>query len=236
MPSPKDPIKREEWKKHISESHLTEDYKEKFNTKEFKEKMSSVTSGEKNGMFGKHHSDETCTLISELKRGKIPPPFTEEHIENMRIAQRGRSGEKSPMFGRKHTKETRNLMSIKASGKNNPMYGRSGEKSPMWKGGVSFEPYCYMFNRPFKNRVRARYDYVCVECGKTQEEKGRLLDVHHVNYDKMVCCNSTKPLFVALCHSCNSKANGNRDYWEKYYTEIINEKYDGICYLPEEIK
>src|SRR5208337_386546 len=29
-----------------------------------------------------------------------------------------------------------------------------GEKSPGWKGGISFEPYCIKFNKEFKERVR----------------------------------------------------------------------------------
>lgn len=131
------------------------------------------------------------------------------------------SGENNPMFGRR--------------GKDSPLYGRFiGDKNPMWRGGVSFEPYCVKFNREFKNRVRAFFGYRCVECGKTTEENGQLLSVHHVNYDKMMCCNDVKPLFVALCRSHNIIANGNREYWEQHYTDIINNRYGGQCYFPKD--
>ena len=68
---------------------------------------------------------------------------------------------------------------------------------------------------------------------KQEEENKRKLDVHHVNYDKMVCCNEIKPLFVALCRSHNVMANNNRNYWQEHFTRIINEKYEGKCYIEK---
>lgn len=113
-----------------------------------------------------------------------------------------------------------------------------GERSPNWQGGLSFYPYCEKFNEDFKERVRAFDGYACVECGMTQEEHlkryNRKLLVHHVAYDKQVCCNSERPLFVALCCSCSSKANGKREYWKKHYTDLIMDKYQGKCYFSKE--
>jgi len=108
-----------------------------------------------------------------------------------------------------------------------------GDKSPTWRGGVSFEPYCPKFNNEFKKRVRDFFENGCVLCGKTQENNGRKLYVHHVNYDKAVCCNKGKPLFVPLCRNCHAKTNFNREYWEEYFTDLINDKYNGQCYLPK---
>jgi hypothetical protein len=112
---------------------------------------------------------------------------------------------------------------------------KHGAETGNWRGGISFEPYCPKFNEEFKERVRAFFGYECVECHKTTEENGRALSVHHVNYDKMMCCNDVKPLFVSVCVSHNAKANGNREYWENHFTELINEKYGGICYLPKNV-
>lgn len=98
-----------------------------------------------------------------------------------------------------------------------------GKNSPAWKGGISFEPYCSKFNEEFKKYIRAKFDNVCFLCGKTEEENGRKLDVHHVNYDKNCGCAETKEdkkaedescQFVPLCRSCNSKVNKNRALWE----------------------
>lgn len=108
-----------------------------------------------------------------------------------------------------------------------------GENSPMWKGGISYEPYCVLFNDEFKERVRNFFGRICVECGKTEEDNCERMSVHHVNFDKETCCNDEKPLFVTLCKSCHAKTNYNREYWEEKYTTLINEKYGGQCYLPK---
>lgn len=110
---------------------------------------------------------------------------------------------------------------------------QKGEKHPSWKGGISYEPYCMLFNAEFKKRVRDFWNNTCIECGKTEKENGKKLCVHHVNFDKQTCCNDNKPLFVVLCASCHSKTNSNREYWEKKYTKFINEEHGGQCYLPK---
>ena len=111
-----------------------------------------------------------------------------------------------------------------------------GENNPCWKGGVSFEPYCIKFNREFKERVRAFFGYVCQSCGHIWQPGEEKLAVHHVNYRKDSCCDvDVKPIFVPLCfRTCHTKTNHNRDYWEKYFTDLINEKYGGKCYFSRE--
>lgn len=114
---------------------------------------------------------------------------------------------------------------------------RTGETSANWQGGISFEPYCIKFNNEFKERVREFFGRRCFECNKTEEENGVKLSVHHVNYDKMVCCNDVIPLFAALCRGCNSKVNGNRKYWEEHFTQKIMKEFKGKCfYTKEEMK
>ena len=108
-------------------------------------------------------------------------------------------------------------------GEMNPMYGKSGQRGVKhwnWKGGISDDKYCYLFNERFKELIRNLYNRHCFLCGKTEEENGRRLDVHHVNYDKNCLCN-TECEFVPLCISCHVKTNHNRKYWE----DLI------MCYL-----
>lgn len=109
-----------------------------------------------------------------------------------------------------------------------------GENSAGWKGGISFEPYCILFNNEFKERVRAFFGNKCAICGKTKEENGRALCIHHVNYDKETCCNDSERLFAPLCMSCHAKTNHNRDYWQEYFTRMIKEEYNGKCYYTKE--
>ena len=109
-----------------------------------------------------------------------------------------------------------------------------GEKSPKWKGGVSFEPYCPKFNNDLRTRVREFFDNKCFLCHKTSTENGNNLHVHHINYDKMVCCNDITPLFVPLCNSCHSKTNNKREYWQEYFQNMLQNKYKNKCYFTIE--
>lgn len=112
---------------------------------------------------------------------------------------------------------------------------KRGKNAYRWEGGLSFEPYCILFNKEFKNRVRSYFGNKCVICGKTKEENhNKAMCIHHVNYDKETCCNDSERLFVPLCNSCHSKTNANRDYWQDYFTKMINEKHGGKCYYTKE--
>ena len=93
---------------------------------------------------------------------------------------------------------------------------RRGELAPGWKGGVSLEPYDERFSEDFKERIRKRDHYACRVCGLPQEENGRSLDVHHVDYDKK---NTVESNCVSLCNSCHGSTNHNRDYWQQHLTE-----------------
>lgn len=110
---------------------------------------------------------------------------------------------------------------------------QKGKNSPVWKGGISFEPYCTKFNDEFKDRVRSFWDNKCGLCGKTQKDNEIKLSVHHVNYDKMVCCNNTPPLFIPLCKVCHGKTNHNRGYWEHVLTEYVMLHFNGDSYFKE---
>jgi len=68
------------------------------------------------------------------------------------------------------------------------------------------------------------------------EEAKKKLSVHHVNYKKDACCNpEVLPMFAPVCSGhCHAVTSHNRPYWEKYFTGLINEKFDGKCYLPME--
>jgi len=158
---------------------------------------------------GKSHSEEHKRKIGIAQKGVPKKP---ESVELNRLAH----------LGRKASPETKKKM----------RECKLGEKSHLWRGGLSFGKYCKLFNARFKERQRAYMDYTCVLCGTPQN--GRKHIPHHVNYDKMVCCNDVKPLFVTLCLPCNTKVNFNRDYWEEYFTDIIETYYQGKTFFTEE--
>ncbi len=145
------------------------------------------------------------------------------------------------MLGHKHTIETKRKMSDARKGikyseetliriSHGGLGKHNGDKNPAWKGGISFGPYCPKFTRAFKERVRKFFNYTCAGCGVEQKSCKRDLDIHHVNFNKMACCDTTKPLFVPLCRSCHSKTRWNPHHYEKFFTELIETKYGGKCY------
>jgi len=205
-------------KKAIGDAHRGE--KNKFFGKplpdELKEKIRIATSGEKNHNYGTKFSDETRDKISA---SRIGIRLSEETKQKMHDAQ---AGEKAKNFGTTLSEETRNKISEKMSGENHPF----------WNGGTSFAPYCQKFNHNFKERVREFFGRKCVECGQLEGDKR--LHVHHVNFNKMSCCDNTVPMFVALCHSCHNKTQFDRTYWEEHFTTIIKEKYSNKCFFTKE--
>lgn len=171
--------------------------------------------------------------------------WLDENLRGENHPMYGKTGDKASFYGRHHSEESKQLMSENTrdmSGENHPMYGiknpehskkMSGENNPNWQGGISFEPYCEKFDNDLKDRVRDFFNGCCYVCGIGQSELGQKLDVHHVNYNKMVCCNDVKPLFVPLCRSCHSKTLKDREYWEEFFTVSLEYLTDGKCFLPK---
>ena len=100
-----------------------------------------------------------------------------------------------------------------------------GEDCPFWKGGASFEPYCEKFNNEFKEDIRDKFDRVCFLCGKTEEDNGKRLSVHHVNGNKNCGCDDDETCqFVPLCVGCHSKVHSKKVDWEaKIKTKMKNQ-------------
>ena len=154
--------------------------------------------GELHHSYGKTLSEETRLLISE------------HHVDV--------SGENHPLFGKHHSEEVKKKMGESHIGLH------AGEKNPNWKGGISFEPYCIKFNNALKEEIRDKFGRKCFLCPKTEEENGRKLDVHHVDYNKEQGCNGVRWLLVPLCISCNTIANFNREYWQDFITEKLRQE------------
>ena len=90
----------------------------------------------------------------------------------------------------------------------------SGENSPLWRNGISFEPYGIEFNKALKDFVRRRDNWKCQLCGAPQEEFTTKLMCHHIDYNKK---DSNYKNLISLCKSCHTKTNHNRDYWTNYF-------------------
>jgi len=106
-----------------------------------------------------------------------------------------------------------------------------GDKSPTWIDGRSYLPYSKEFNKHKREHIKERDGHVCQYCGRTEEEQklkdriGRGLTIHHINYDKFY--NDDINL-ATVCRSCNTYANLNREFWQRFYTDKILMKSNGI--------
>jgi hypothetical protein len=193
--------------------------------------------GENNPNYGNRWSDEKKKEFSESRMGENNPFFggtiSEEHREKLRIVNTNR-----PL-----SDDTRELLKQSRIGKKDSeatiykkRISHQGDKCSRWKGGVSFEPYCPKFTEEFRNRVRFFWGYICgnPECGKTQEENGERLSVHHVHFDKQVCCNDRPAMFIPLCRSCHTKTNNDEKKYIKIYEDIIMQRFNGKSYYTKE--
>lgn len=198
--------------------------------------------------IGRKHTPESILKMSEIKRGtKRTETALKKTSESMLLYYSTHPEaiikKREIRCGYKQSEETRKKIGLAHKGRtfseetlNKMSEAQKGDKSPQWKGGISFEPYCQKFNNKFKERVRAFFGYQCQECGHVWHEGEIRLAVHHVNFRKDSCCaEDVIPLFVPLCsHPCHSKTNHNRFFWAYWFTEMINRIYDGKCYYTNE--
>lgn len=206
--------------------------------------------GEDNSNYGRHCTEETKQKIREANEGKHHSEKTKEKISesllNKKFSKEHKQKLSEAKIGTFRSEEIKKKISVaqqnmtettKQKMRDNHADFR-GEKSGMWKGGLSFEPYCIKFNDEFKERAREYWNRRCVLCGKDEKENGNRLNVHHVTYNKDTCCDGSVPLFVVLCNSCHGKTSGNREYWENEFKQIVySESIDGKCfYSKEEMK
>ena len=184
---------------------------------------------------GKKLTEEHKRKIGESHRGKKRKPFTEETIKNMSNAQKGikLSDEHKKKIsiaatGRQPSEETKRKISDHHKGRPGAerteewckrlSESKMGEKNPAWNGGTSFLPYCHKFNNKLRELIRNRDNRTCQNCGI--KENGRKHSVHHIHYDKENCY----PNLITLCISCHLKTNNNRDYWEGFYMNKLNDR------------
>ncbi len=99
-----------------------------------------------------------------------------------------------------------------------------GENRWNYIDGRSLEIYPSEYTLYLRQKIRKRDNYRCQgkNCNITEEEHimtiGRILDVHHIDYNKQNCSEGN---LITLCHKCNLKVNYNRKYWESYFSSII---------------
>uniref|UniRef100_A0A6M3LG01 HNH nuclease domain-containing protein n=1 Tax=viral metagenome TaxID=1070528 RepID=A0A6M3LG01_9ZZZZ len=166
-------------------------------------------------------SEATKSKMKKTIRFKGGLKRTKKYRENLSIRMMGEGnpnyGKPSPMRGKKQKKESieKMIRSLKRT-----FVERGPENHPMWKGGISNEPYCDAWaDKEYKEDIKERDNYKCQneDCWETSVR----LCIHHIDYDKLNCNPYN---LITICNSCNARANENRDYWEKYYKNLIKER------------
>lgn len=172
--------------------------------------------------IGKKWSEEVKIKISDSKKGKSGNPHKKE--TKLKIS--------AALINRKYSLESLEKMSVfrknktfvEIMGKPKAILAGakisqacSGSNNPNWKGGIGQLPYPFKFNNKLKENIRNRDNNTCQLCGKTKEQEGKNLSVHHIDYDKE---NIEQYNLITLCSSCNIKVNYNREYWQTYFIKI----------------
>ncbi len=104
----------------------------------------------------------------------------------------------------------------------NKIFKNSG--NPNYIDGRNLKPYPTEFNSKLKLEIRKRDNYNCQGeyCKMTEEEHlavyGRILEVHHIDYNKQNCNENN---LITLCKQCNIRANYSREYWQKYFQKKL---------------
>ena len=113
----------------------------------------------------------------------------------------------------------------------------SGERSPRWKGGTTYFPYCSKFNKRRKEDVREFFGRKCLACGAEEIEFRKRLSVHHVDHDKEQGCNGKPFNLVPLCKNCHAKEIFREEEYKKYINKTLEEGFKwGIWNKEEYIK
>lgn len=173
-------------------------YQHKPCSKKTKIRIGKANSGSKNGMFQKTpwNKGKKTGLIPKKAFPKGYIPWNKGILINrVRFPNMGHF--------KPHTEEAKKKSSL----------SHRGEKNYNWKGGTRLESYSEDWNNTLKESIRQRDNYICQLCGIHQDELSgwnKLLDVHHIDYNKK---NNNPSNLITLCRSCHVKTNYNRNYW-----------------------
>ena len=193
-------------------------------TKEHRRNIGISLLGHTSWSLGKKHSEVVRKKISASMKGKNVwmkgRKQTEEANKKRSYMMKGRLSH--PMTESIKTKLSFSLRKFYCD-KPGTLTGKFGAAHPAWRG-IGMEPYCDAWSdQEYKKSIRERDGYICQNPECFHQWDHLTLTIHHVDYNKKDCAPWN---LISLCRSCNSRANGNRNYWMKLYQGILLEKYN----------
>ena len=181
---------------------------------------SELQVGKPSGMKGKRHSKESKHKMSLKHTGKIVSKKTRDKIS---FKLKGKA--KPPGFGEKISIANKGRVFNKETIKkmSGPRTSMRGENHPLWKGGSSKLPYCPNWTKEYKEEIKKRDGYLCLNpcCYRTTNK----LVIHHIDYTKTLCGPDN---LITICNSCNSRANYDRTWHTEWYRTILKKKFNYI--------
>ncbi len=184
--------------------------------------------GENNPAYGKSRPDLVERMLSDqnpMKTLKLRIELKENNpSKRPEVRAKQSKAKKGKTLEELGHKPNCNCPVCKASrgelrGLKRPKFGESirEENNPNWKNGIGKLPYPFEFTKQLKESIRERDNHICQLCGKTEQENGRKLDVHHIDYNKE---NLDENNLISLCRNCHSKTHNNRENWILVLSEI----------------
>jgi len=195
-------------------------------------KISKSKKGQIPWIKGKKHSEKTREKLSKSHMGQEPwnkgLKCSEETKSKLSKINKGQTSNKirktyEEMYGKIKTEEIKRKISKACKGRKAWNEGMGGKGNPNWQGGKSFEPYNKSFNNRFKKLIRKRDNQICMLCGTHREKLKRALDIHHINYEKLL---SIPQNCISLCRNCHSKTGNNRKHWITFFQDLLIERYN----------
>jgi hypothetical protein len=176
---------------------------------------------------GRKLSEYQIKRIRETHTGKIVSKETCEKISNAKM------GHPVSLESRKKMSKTKKGI---PKSENFRLKCVEDRVKGFWYGNIRYyekPQYCDLWNENLKVRVRIWYDFRCVECGSMWFPGMDKFHVHHVWYNKRLCCEDTPRSLVLLCESCHMKTHYNHEYWSNHFQDMIDLYYDGRCWLTK---
>ena len=170
----------------------------------------------------KEKSIATIERFEDPKEREKTSLGVKKYIKDNNISYKG---ENNPSYGRTLSKEHRailleTLTGREVSGETRIKLSCTAQNITRdeWTHFISCDPYCQIWTEEFKEMIKERDNHTCQnpDCWKTSKR----ICGHHIDYNKKNC-NPWN--IITICLSCNTRANTDRDYWQKFYEDIMKE-------------